>query len=284
VPTDQSILDLLSAGDEALVEAFYRTGDFTAAREILEQARAEADLADDAPGQARALDSLGMLAHYENITRLMTGSALDEGAIEAEEKLFRQALARWQAAGEQAGTARALFGLGLVFQVLREDWMTAMPYYWQALGLVSAPDAHADLYLRSEVHRHVGFYFLHEDVQPSEAVRHLQLSLDLREELGDPRRVPTAAIALAQAELAAESQDRAIELLTRAVTEAHAAGLSAQQVERAEQALRDATARLEPDAPAASDAAEGEESVRQPAAGEGRPGGSADEMPQDPRA
>jgi hypothetical protein len=32
----------------------------------------------------------------------------------------------------------------------------------------------ADLYTRSEVHRHVGFYFLVEDVRLDEAVRHLQ--------------------------------------------------------------------------------------------------------------
>jgi len=239
--TEQSIRDLLAAGDEALAEAGYRTGDFAAAREIIEQAQAAADEAGDPGSQAQALGSLGMVAHYENIIKLTSGSAIDSADIEAEEKLFRTALARWQDAGEPAGTAQPLFGLGLVFQVLREDWMTAMPYFWQALGLVSA-HADADLYLRSEVHRHVGFYFLREDVQPSEAVRHLQLSLDLREELGDARRIPAALIALAEAELAAGERDLAIELLQRAIADARAAELMPLWIERAERTLRDAEA------------------------------------------
>src|SRR5262249_7564018 len=97
-----------------------------------------------------------------------------------------------------------------------------------------------DLYLRSEVHRHVGFYYLAEDDQPTVAVRHLQLSLDLREELGDPRRVPSGQVALARAELAAGHRERAIELLTKAVTQAKAAGLRAERRADAEDALREA--------------------------------------------
>jgi tetratricopeptide (TPR) repeat protein len=323
--TDQKIHELLAEADEALAEAGFRTGDFSTARDLAEKAKEEASRTSDAAGHARALNSLGMVAHYENLTMLISGSKPSSADIDTEEKLFRQALLRWQEfaqrpAGESAGTAdadsgadaggadsstdagsadaggadadgadsstdagsadaggadadaaaetdtastgtastgtaaagsadhgtadagtaQALFGLGLVFQVLHEDWMTAMPYFWQALDLVSKPDTAADPYLRSEVHRHVGFYFLVEDAQPSEAVRHLQLSLDLREELADPRRIPSGLQALGRAELSAGNRERAVELLTRAVAQARAAGLMQQRIEDAEKQLREA--------------------------------------------
>jgi hypothetical protein len=115
-----------------------------------------------------------------------------------------------------------------------------MPYFWQALDLAYAPRSDADAYLRSEVHRHIGFYFLVEDEQPAEAVRHLQLSLDLREEFGDPRRIPSGLVALGRAELVAGHRERAIDLLTNAVTQARDAGLLAERVADAERVLREA--------------------------------------------
>ena len=141
-----------------------------------------------------------MVAHYDNIAPLMSGHRVPAQEIDAEEHLFRQALETWHAVGPRAATAQALFGLGLVYQVLHGDWASAMPYFWQALELADANEG-TGLYLRSEVHRHVGFYFLAADEQPAGAVRHLQLSLDLREQLGDPRRIPSGQVALAQAEL-----------------------------------------------------------------------------------
>jgi tetratricopeptide (TPR) repeat protein len=236
--TDHGIQDLLAGGDEALAEAGFRTGDFTTSRELFEQARNEAVQADDAAAQALALAGLGMVAHYQNITALLDGSAVDSADIDAEEQLFRQALA----SSHEAGPPQALFGLGLVFQVLHSDWMTAMPYFWQALELLNAPAAEAGEYLRSEVHRHVGFYFLAEDVQPDAAISHLQISLDLREQLGDPRRIPSGLVALGEAELSAGHRDRAVDLLTRAVAQAREAGLLPQWVKQAEKTLHAAQA------------------------------------------
>ncbi len=240
--TDQTVPELLASGDDALAEAGFRTGDFGPARELATQAHAAAEQSGDAAGRARALGLLGMVAHYENITRLMAGITVTAEDIDAEERLFRQALAAGQEASKQVAAAQALFGLGLVYQVLHRDWITAMPYFWQALDLVCAPDTDADLYLRSEVHRHVGFYFLVTDERPPEAVRHLQLSLDLREQLGDPRRIPSGQVALAQAELGAGRRDRAVELLRSAVAQAREAGLLAARIEDAERALREAEA------------------------------------------
>jgi tetratricopeptide (TPR) repeat protein len=207
--TGDHLTELLAAAEEELAEAGFRTGDFARVRDLLAEALAGAGQTGDLAGQARALDLLGMVAHYDNIARLMSGHRVPAHEIDAEERLFRQALAAWHAAGQQAATAQALFGLGLVYQVLHSDWISAMPYFWQALELVDANDADTGLYLRSEVHRHVGFYFLAAAEQPVAAVRHLQLSLDLREQLGDRRRIPSGKVALAQAELAAGRRDRA---------------------------------------------------------------------------
>jgi tetratricopeptide (TPR) repeat protein len=245
--TELDVRLLLADADDALTEAAFRTGDFAMARELMESAHARV-LADNAPGdtdataEAAVLSRLGMLAHYENITKMMSGSQVTAADIAAEERLFQQALNRWRQAGEPTETAEALFGLGLVFQVLHSDWKTAMPYFWQALGLVSAPDAGSDQYLSSEVHRHVGFYFLVEDVQPAVAVRHLQISLDLREELGDPRRIPSGLVALAEAQLLSGERDSAIELLQRAVADGRSAGLLPARIEDAERALAEAEA------------------------------------------
>ena len=240
--TGDHLTELLAAADEELAEAGFRTGDFARVRELLAEALAGAEQTGDPAGRARALDLLGMVAHYDNIAKLMSGDRVPAQDINAEERLFRQALAAWHAAGQRAATAQALFGLGLVYQVLHSDWTSAMPYFWQALELVDANDAGAGLYLRSEVHRHIGFYFLAAAEQPAEAVRHLQLSLDLREQLGDRRRIPSGQVALAQAELAAGRRDRAIELLRAAVQQAKEAGLLAQWIEDAERALREAEA------------------------------------------
>ncbi len=240
--TGDDITELLAAAEEELAEAGFRTGDFTQVRELLAEGLARTEQAGDLAGRAGALDLLGMVAHYDNITKLISGDRVPAEEIDAEERLFRQAVAAWQVVGQRPATAQALFGLGLVYQVLHSDWTSAMPYFWQALELVAVNDAGTGLYLRSEVHRHVGFYFLVAAEQPAEAVRHLQLSLDLRNQLGDPRRIPSGQVALAQAELAAGHRDRAIELLRAAVVQSREAGLLAHWIEDAERALREAEA------------------------------------------
>jgi hypothetical protein len=68
--------------------------------------------------------------------------------------------------------------------VLRRDWAAAMPYFWQAFGLAEAVAGSGDLYGCSEIHRHIGFYYLVQDVRPGEAARRLLYSLELRERLG----------------------------------------------------------------------------------------------------
>jgi hypothetical protein len=119
-----------------------------------------------------------------------------------------------------------------------------MPYFWQAYGLAEAVEESGDLYARSEIHRHLGFYYLVEDVRPDEAVRQLGYSLALRERLGDPRRISSAMVALGEAELAAGHPRRAVDLLSGAVRQAREAGLLPWRIDDAGQSLGKAEAAL----------------------------------------
>jgi tetratricopeptide (TPR) repeat protein len=241
-PPDGAARSSCLAADEALTAAAFCTGDFAEAQTLFEQAQALAVRAGDWAGEAFATGGLGMVLHHRNLSKLIDGSAPADTDVDAEEELMRRALVIWQETGDAAGTARGLFGLSLVFQVLRRDWDAGMPYLWQALGLAEAAEEAGDLYGRSEIHRHLGFYYFAADPRPQEAMRQLGHSLALREKLGDPRRIPSALVALAEAELAAGHPRRAAERLSRAVTLARDANLLPWRIHDAEQNLREAEA------------------------------------------
>ena len=244
IPSAMTARQLCAAADEALTEAAFRTGEFTEAERLLGEAWTLAEQDGDREAEALAVGALGMTHHYRNIAKLVGGITPADADVAAEEELMRRALAVWEEIGDPAGTARALFGVGLVFQVLRRDWAAAMPYFWRSFGLAEAVEESGDLYGRSEIHRHLGFYYLVEDVRPAEAVRQLGHSLALRERLGDPRRIPSALVALGEAEMAAGNLPRAVELLSRAVLLARQAGLQPWRIRDAEQNLRRAEAAL----------------------------------------
>jgi tetratricopeptide (TPR) repeat protein len=233
--------DLCAAGYEAVFEAGFRTGEFGEAERLLESARVRAASAGEVGLEACALDGLGMLTHYRHIAVLMSGQRVSESDAAAEESLFREALDRHRRVEAVADSALSLFGIGLVFQVLRRDWMSAMPYFREALEIVEREPG-VDLYTRSEVHRHIGFYYLVEAVDPAAAVRHLQISLDLRHELGDPRRIPSGLTALAEAELEAGNRERAVQLLEQALAQARSAGLVPERIGDIERTLQAAAA------------------------------------------
>ena len=235
---------LCAAAEEALAEAAFRTGEFSAAERAFDQALTSARQDGDRATEARALGGLGLVRHYRAIARLIAGLALDDADVAAEEELMRDALAIGRKTGDAAVTARAWFGMGLVFQVLHRDWAAAMPYYWQAYGLAEAVEESGDLYACSEIHRHVGFYYLVEDVRPAEAVRRLGYSLALRERLGDARRLPSGLVALGEAEMAAGNLPRAVELLGRAARLAREARLLPWRIEDAERSLGEAETAL----------------------------------------
>jgi tetratricopeptide (TPR) repeat protein len=241
-PPDGAARSLCLAADEALTAAAFCTGDFTDADRLFTEAQALAARSGDWAGEAFAVGGLGMVLHHRNITRLIEGAVPADADVNAEEDLMRRALAIWQETGDAAGTARGLFSLSLVFQVLRRDWDGGMPYLWQAFGLAEAAEQAGDLYGRSEIHRHLGFYYFAADPRPPEAMRQLGHSLALREMLGDPRRIPSALVALGEAELAAGHPGRAAERLSRAVTLAREASLLPWRIRDAEQNLREAEA------------------------------------------
>jgi tetratricopeptide (TPR) repeat protein len=242
VEPDPEARRLCAAGAEALTDASFCTGEFAAAERLFDAALARATRAGDRAGEAGALGGLGRARHLRNIATLATGGTPDEADVAAEEELLVRALALWRETGDAAGTGRALFDVSLVFQVLRRDWATGMRYLWPAVGLADAVEEGGDVYGRSEIHRHLGFYYLVEDIRPREAVRQLTHSLALRERIGDPRLIPSALVALAQAELARQNAPQAVALLTRAVATARGASLLPWRVRDAEESLRKAKA------------------------------------------
>ncbi len=226
------------------MEAAFCSGEFAEAERLFTEAQAAAAQAGDREQEARAVGGLGMTQHYRNVARLVAGDAVADADVATEEELMRRALAVWQETGDAAGTAQALFGVSLVFQVLHRDWGAGMSYLWQAFGLAEAVEESGDLYGRSEICRHVGFYYLVEDIRPREAVRQLGHSLALRERVGDPRRVPSALVALGEAEMAAGNPQRAVGLFGRAVTLAREASLLPWRIRDAEEDQREAEAAL----------------------------------------
>ena len=123
----QTARQLCAAADEALTEAAFRTGEFTGAERLLGEARTLAEQEGDRAAEALAVGGLGMALHYRNIAKLIGGITPADADVAAEEELMRRALTICEEIGDPASTARALFGVGLVFQVLRRDWGAAMP-------------------------------------------------------------------------------------------------------------------------------------------------------------
>lgn len=213
----------LPRGAEPVLAAAFVTGDFDGADGVLAAALATARAAGDPAGEAAVLHWQAMLLHYRAIDGGAAAlAALPPSAVEAEEALFARALELRRAAGDRAGVAESLFGLGLLHQVLRGDWDAAMPYFREALA---EADAHGDRYTRSEAHRHVGFFHLVVSGSPGDAVEHLRRSLELRVELGDPRLLASASLALGQALLVAGRRDEGLAALRDAAGYAAAAGL-----------------------------------------------------------
>ncbi|AGL20031.1 tetratricopeptide repeat protein [Actinoplanes sp. N902-109] len=224
--------ETLAAGNEALYEAAFRTGDYTEAETTFTALLIEARQTGDRVLEAAALDRLAMLAHF----RATEGDPAGADSA-AEINLFEQALAIRRELGDPAAEAESLFGLGLAHQVLRGDWATAMPYYREALDLA---EQYGDLLLRSEVHRHIGFYHTIGDLQSDLALQHFQISHDLRAELGDPRWIPGGTVALGLAEIADGLRDQGLSHLRQALQQARDARLSTERIGWIEGFLRDA--------------------------------------------
>jgi tetratricopeptide (TPR) repeat protein len=242
--TETNAAALLAAADEALVEAGFRTGRFEEADRLAAAALDRAEAEEDQAAEAAAWNVRGHILHYRSITKLMAGEQPDPADIAAEREAFGRAMTGYEQLRDEAGIARAAFGTGVFEQVLHRDWDAAMPHYRRCESLIPALEAAGDLYTRSEIHRHLDFYHLVADRQPATAVEHLQISLDLREQQGEPRRVPSGLVALGWAERENGNPRRAVLLLRRAVEAARAEGLLPARIADAESELAQAEAAL----------------------------------------
>jgi hypothetical protein len=225
---------LLADGNEALMAASFSMRDFDEAQVTLVAARQQAVADGDRRSEAAALDKLAMVLHYRALENNRDASNAD-----AEEALFQQALAVQREIGDLAGVAESLFGVGLVHQVLRQDWAAAMPFYWEALELA---DQHADAYVRSECYRHVGFYYFAEEHDADASLKHLHTSQQLREEWGDLRSISGGTLAIGQIELLAGRHADAAGHLRTALEQMAAAGVGGRRVDDATEWLRRAEA------------------------------------------
>jgi tetratricopeptide (TPR) repeat protein len=218
----------------ALEQAYFRTGDYDAAAALADAALDAARAAADRRAEASALAHRGMVLHYRAIELPPEERAtVDPGA---EQALFEEALALREELGDREGRAESLFQLALVQQVLRRDGASAAPLLREALELVEElPDA--DVYLRSEIRRHVGFDLLLREERPDEAVAQLETSLALRRTLPERGRTVSGLLALALAERRAWRTASAREHAQEALDLARAEGLRPRLVAAAETEL-----------------------------------------------
>lgn len=242
--SETTVDGLLAAADEALIEAAFRTEEFDEARRLARQASQYAAERADRGGEAAAAVISGFVLHYRNIARLMAGEQPDPADAAAELERFEHASALYGELRDEVGLARAAFGVGVYVQVLLNDWDGAMASYRKAESLIPALEVAGDLYTRSEIHRHLGFYHLVADVQPAKAAEHLRISLELRERQAEPRRIPSGLTALAWAEREAGNLETAVALAGRAVRLSRQARLHPGRIANAEQALEQAEAAL----------------------------------------
>ena len=161
-----------------------------------------------------------------------------------EEALFERALAARRELGDVEGIAESLFQLGLVHQVLRRDMETGSPYVREALVLVeSVPDA--DVLLRSEIHRHVGFDLLLREERHDAAIDHLRTSLELRRKLPERGWTVSGLIALALAQRLAGRPEEAVASSREALALARDERLRERFVAGAKDSLRESERALE---------------------------------------
>jgi uncharacterized RmlC-like cupin family protein len=222
----------VEAARAAVLDAAFRTGDYAGAETGLRALLRDAERAGDRWAEAVALDRLGMLMHFQALDRALEGAQPD-----AEQALFERALAIRREIGDTSGTAESLFDVGLVHQVLRQDWDRAMPLYRKAEELAGAD---GDPLLRSEVHRHIGFYHAAHEDRPDLALPRLRLSQELRETLDEPGWLVSGLTVLGRCELALGMHADALDHLRRAVRLARDLGLRERYVRSAEDMLRQA--------------------------------------------
>jgi tetratricopeptide (TPR) repeat protein len=223
----------ITAARDALAAAYLRTGDYDAVDRITEHALETARANGDRRLEGDALALQGMTLHFRAIELPPDErAAIDHGP---EQRLFEQALARRRESDDEEGIAESLWQLGLVHQVLRRDNEAGAPLFRDALERAE-PLPGCDPWLRSEIHRHVGFdHMLREE--HDQALHHLRVSLELREALAEQGWITGGLTALSTASLRAGRRDDAVDYARRAVELVEAEGLRERHVTAAADAL-----------------------------------------------
>lgn len=161
-------------------------------------------------------------------------AAIDSGP---ELDLFERALAIRRELDDPEALAESLWQVGLVHQVLERDSATAAPLFREASELVEGlPDC--DGWLRSEIHRHVGFDLFVREKDYDGALAQLRRSLEIRETLDEKGWCASGLTALAAVSREAGRRDDAIAYARRAVVLATDLGLRQRHVDAAENELR----------------------------------------------
>jgi hypothetical protein len=196
-------------------------------------------LAVDDDERSTLLSLRGMWLHYRAIG--LDPAERDQLDVSEERALFTAALDA--AADNTVALARALFGLGLVEQVLRGDLEAAAPLFDEARVAVERTGAEPSL-LHSEVVRHVGFDRLMRAGNATAGIELLTESLRIREQLTEPGWLCSGNSALSFALRRAGRHQDAVMHAQNAVEIAEGLGLRPAHLDAARRQLDESRAAL----------------------------------------
>jgi hypothetical protein len=167
--------------EDALGGCYLYTGDYASVGRRLDDLTAT--VSDDVVATSTLSSLRGMWLHYQAIG--LDPAERERLDVSAERSLFAAALeAVATQPDSEVARARALFGLGLVEQVLRGDVSAAAPFLAEARALLEHAGAEPSLLL-SEIVRHAGFDQLVRAGDATAAVALLFESLSIREQLAE---------------------------------------------------------------------------------------------------
>jgi hypothetical protein len=237
------VFGVVHDAERALEVSYLYTADYAPVRRRLDQLTRLASGDGDRAVRSTLLSLQGMMLHYQAID--LDAAARAELDDSAENSLFVAALdAAGAGPGSEIPRARALFGLGLVEQVLRGDLATAAPLFEDALTLLEDVGAEPSL-LRSEVVRHVGFDRVLRAGASATGIHLLTESLSIREQLSEPGWMSSGHTALSFVTRAAGRLPEAVAHAERAVEFAERLGLRTPHLEAARRQLDESRAALE---------------------------------------
>ncbi|GGR79415.1 hypothetical protein GCM10010169_24500 [Micromonospora fulviviridis] len=199
------------------------------ARELYERAVYGGDTSAlvDAEQGLDAVEADAALARGRILHARFQSADADAGSLSSEDPaelpLFERALELYRALGDTRGEAEALFWIGCLYQFIRRDNETAVPYLERSCRLAAQT---GDKPTWSEALRHLGIA-AHRAGQLDEARERLEESSRLRREVGALPGVASNMIGLAYIAAAQDRRADALATLDEAHTIARAHGAHA---------------------------------------------------------